>query len=487
MSIESAWRNLVALGVAITLVGVGGLTATEASQDSFRPLVSGGRPGVDINAVEADGTTALHWASFRNDAESVGRLIQAGADVNVANDLGVTALWAASLNGSEEVVENLLAAGADPNKTLRHGETPLMAASRSGNPVVVEALLTHGADPNATGPRDQTALMWAAAQRHSDVVAVLLEHEADVHARSTVRRLFMAQPPAPHPQHRGWFEHGGNTALMFAAREGAFASAQHLVAAGADVNDRSAWGLSALTVAAYSNFAALVVQLSGGGALHIGGSEAYGPGKFAEVVEFLLERGADPNLGAGQFTALHAAVMRRDEKTVDLLLEHGANPNLSLASWTPLQRGSNTDFYFHRAWVGATPVWLAARFATPYIVRPLVEQGADPDYLHRGEHYAGGPGGELSNLQLEVASPLMAAVGMSRTGRSWVFQQVDSEEYEAEVLEKVKLLAEFSVNLNSVNHEGRTALDGARAVGYDSVVDFLIDAGAEEGNGFEPG
>ena len=502
MSIESAWRGLVALGAVITLVGAGGCVARQADRDALRPVGGADLNGADVNAPEGDGTTALMWASHRNDLESVERLIRAGADVNAANDLGATALWAASQNGSAEVVEMLLAAGADPNKALRHGETPLMVASRSGNPAVVEMLLAHGADLNATGPRDQTALMWAAGQRHSDVVAVLIEGGADVHARSAVWRLLMAQPPHPHPQHRGWFEHGGNTALMFAARVGDVASAQHLVAAGADVNDRSAWGVSVLTMAAYSNFGTLIVQLRGGEApLYIGGHEVYRPGEFVEFVELLLENGADPDLGAGRFTALHAAIMRRDEKTVDLLLEHGANPNLSLAAWTPQERGSR-DFSFHRAWVGASPVWLAARFGTPYILRRLVEHGGDPGYMHRGEHYAGGLGGEFSDLRAEVASPLMAAVGMSRTGDAWVLQRPDSDEHEAEVLEKVKLLVESGVDVNAVNHQGLTALDGAKDVRigpsrgsyrrpdveteYVSVVEFLSEAGAEEGTGLPP-
>ena len=42
---------------------------------------------VDVNAVEADGTTALHWAVRQNDLELVDRLLRAGADVNAAQPL----------------------------------------------------------------------------------------------------------------------------------------------------------------------------------------------------------------------------------------------------------------------------------------------------------------------------------------------------------------------------------------------------------------
>ena len=65
-----------------------------------------------------DGTTALHWASYRDDGESADLLIRAGAKVNAANDLGATPLWTASVNGSPAMVRRLLAAGADPNAKL---------------------------------------------------------------------------------------------------------------------------------------------------------------------------------------------------------------------------------------------------------------------------------------------------------------------------------------------------------------------------------
>ena len=64
--------------------------------------------GANVNAAEADGTTALHWASYRDDVESADLLIRAGAKVNAANDLGATPLWTASLNGSAAMVRRLL-------------------------------------------------------------------------------------------------------------------------------------------------------------------------------------------------------------------------------------------------------------------------------------------------------------------------------------------------------------------------------------------
>src|SRR5438876_3736910 len=72
---------------------------------------------VNVNAPEADGTTALHWAVRQDDPALVDQLLRAGADVKVANRYGITALYLACVNGSAAVIELLLKAGADPNLT----------------------------------------------------------------------------------------------------------------------------------------------------------------------------------------------------------------------------------------------------------------------------------------------------------------------------------------------------------------------------------
>ena len=96
--------------------------------------------------------------------------------------------------------------------------------------------------------------MWAVAQKHPDVVKVLLAHGADVHARSDVWSEVMAVPPHGYLEYNRAIPHGGDTALMFAARVGDLASAKLLVAAGANVNDADAWGVSATALAAHSGY-----------------------------------------------------------------------------------------------------------------------------------------------------------------------------------------------------------------------------------------
>src|SRR5262249_34539111 len=157
--------------------------------------------------------------------------------------------------------------------------------------------LAKGADVNARATRNQTALMWAVAQKHPEVTKVLLAHHADVHARSDAWNYVMGTSPHGYLEYNRAIPHGDDTPLLFAGRVGDLESAKLLVAAGADVNETDAWGVSTTVLAAHAG--------------------------FTDVVSFLLDKGADPNSAKAGFGALHEAIMRRDEKMVAALLDHG--------------------------------------------------------------------------------------------------------------------------------------------------------------------
>jgi ankyrin repeat protein len=444
-------RRLIPL-LAVLQIGAAGAArppvvdaSRNADREAVRALL---QKKVDVNAAEGDGTTALLWASYKDDVDIADLLIRAGANVNTANDLGATPLWTASQNGSAAMVRRLLEAGANPNAALLSGEPPLMVASRSGNPEVVEQLLAGGANVNARATRGQTALMWAVAEKHPTVVKVLLAHGADLNARSDVWSQVMAVPPHGLPEYNREIPHGGETAFMFAARVGDLSSAKLLLAAGARVNDADAWGVSALVLAAHSG--------------------------YRELAEYLLENGADPNAAAAGFSALHIAVMRRDETMAAVLLARGADANARLGTWTPTRRSSK-DWNFAPELVGATPFWLAARFAQPDVMRLLVKYGADPLFVHRVDYTADGL---LTERRTLVTTALMAATGMGG-GTAWV--QPSRAEREAPMLEAVKLAVELGVDVNAANTDGRTALDAAQALKYPTVITFLVQHGARPG------
>ncbi len=440
------------LALTIFLLATGPLPLIDAVKNVDREAVrSLLKQGANVNATQADGATALHWASYRDDLESADLLIRNGANVNARNDLGATPLWAACQNGSESMVGRLLTAGANPNAALLLGETPVMVAARSGSPAVVELLAAQGANVNARAARGQTALMWAVAQKHPEVVKVLIANGADIHARSDSRTEVMAVPPHGYLEYNRAIPHGSDTALIFAARVDDLASAKLLVAAGANVNDEDAWGVSAVVLAAHSG--------------------------FTDVVEFLLEKGANANSDRAGFTELHEAVMRRDENLVKVLLDHGADANLPVRSWTPTRRSSR-DFNFPPELIGATPFWLAARFTEPEVMRLLVKHGAVPLFVLRSERMVEGRGVAWEQRK-EATTAVMAAAGMGGGGSPWT--EIERSQREKLALEAVKIAVELGVDVNAKSVNGSTALDSARRLKWDSVAAFLVEKGAKSG------
>ena len=439
---------LVAPGMLMAQEGPGGglLEAARAADwPSVRSLLEA---GADPNAAAPDGATALHWAAYHDDGEAARILLDAGADPNAANDLDATPLWNASLNGSAAMVGMLLEAGADPNAALLGGESVLMTGARTGAPEVVRMLLEAGADPNAAGARGQTALMWAAAQKHPEAVRLLIGHGADVHARSESWSQLMAIPPHADPANQQMVPHGANTALLFAARVGDLESARLLVEAASDLDATDAWGVTPTVYAAHAG--------------------------FRELTVFLLESGADPNIANAGFSALHLAILRRDAELVRTLLDHGADPNARIENWTPTRRASR-DWYIHPALVGAAPLWLAARFSEPDIMRLLADAGADPHFVHRADYIAGA-GSFGAARTVEGTTTLMAAVGMGGPSRMRAFvPMADPLELEARALEAVRIAVELGVDVRAVDLEGRTATERA---GFPSIRSFLETAAA---------
>jgi len=191
---------------------------------------------------------------------------------------------------------------------------------------------------------------------------------------------------------------------------------------------------------------------------------------YGEIARYLLDKGADPNNDKPGFTALHCAIMRRDESTVAALLAHGADPNAPVKVWTPTRRSSD-DYHFMPALVDATPYWLAARFTQPGVMRLLAKHGADTKVIHESNYVQG----EGYQRRKERTSAVMGALGMGG-GTAWV--PIDRAQRDALILETVKVAVELGADVNVATIDGRTALDSARAQKYNAVAAFLVEQGA---------
>jgi ankyrin repeat protein len=141
------------------------------SLDEVRRVLRTADDDFDIDAFDADGMTALAYAT---DVEIVQYLLDQGADVHLKSYLKHAP--------SAEIVECLVRAGACVDRTNYRGATALMFST--GNLGKVRALLRAGANVNARDVNGTTALMRAVSCAYVDirVVRALLDAGADVHA-----------------------------------------------------------------------------------------------------------------------------------------------------------------------------------------------------------------------------------------------------------------------------------------------------------------
>jgi uncharacterized protein len=445
---------LIAVTSAAALLAAGKSPVADAAMQgnkaAVRTLI---QQKADVNAAQADGATALHWAVRENDLEMADMLLRAGAHAAAANEEGATPMFLAAQNGSAAMIERLIQAGADPNAPLSSaGDTALMMASRTGSFAAVKALLDHGAT-NVNAKESwggTTALMWAVSEHHPDVAKLLVERGADVNAKSDFvpsasgRGFEGTSPVAAKPdQAVEEFASGLLTPLMFAARENDTESARILIQAGANVNAEGGDGKDALALALFN-------------------------GSY-EVASLLIDSHADVNhADAQRFTPLFWAVDRRNMETapnfpwmvtedpmpvIKKLLEAGAKPNAVINS-TPrarMREGSPRIVF-------ATALMRAAFSGDIELVKLLIEHGADP---------------RISSSDRETT--LMAACG---TGFINGYHRLRPP---AERLAVVKLLVGLGEDVNAADSYGITPLMVAANLGDIEIVKYLIAQGADLG------
>lgn len=125
----------------------------EAVRSGDRSAVRGLlQSGVSVNARDARGSTALHYAVSKVSARpgTTGaygltvELLKYGADPSLRDARGMTALARAIPMGSEALFEKLLEAGGDPNEMLPIGMSLLAMAELVGNEGAAEAIRDAG-------------------------------------------------------------------------------------------------------------------------------------------------------------------------------------------------------------------------------------------------------------------------------------------------------------------------------------------------------
>jgi ankyrin repeat protein len=425
------------------------------------------RAGADVNAAQGDGTTPLHWAVYRVDADLVTALLQRGAAANATNKYGSTPLAEAVKLADTNLVEMLLDAGADVEAPNQDGQTALLLAARAGALEVAQLLVEHGADVNAAEAwRDQTALMWAVDGNYPELTQFLIDQGANVNARAAANDWNTQITSEPRAQYRPT---GGLTPLLYAARSGCTRCVRALLEAGADINQPNPDGVTPLMVA-IDNF------------------------RF-DSARLLLDQGANPHTWdwwgrtplyvAVDMNTYNARAPRQAASAetvgldiIRLLLEAGVNPNPQLNMHRPGRGGNSSRFVDDLLTTGATPLLRAAIGHDTAAVRLLLEHGALVD---------------LPNVM--GVTPLMGAAGMGVSPRDRRLN-VDGD-VQTRAIATLELLLAAGADVNArvtdiesrtariarissmTERQGQTALFGAVKFGWARVVELLLAHGAD--------
>jgi ankyrin repeat protein len=132
--------------------------------------------GVDVNAKDDQGSTALMQATSGNRIELLQMLLAAGAKVDAKNSEGWTALVYAACSPKSEALKVLIAAGAKTEVKDVEGKTPLMWAAFSGSIESVKELLSAKVNVNDVDKDGKSALGYAreAKEQSAEIVALLI-------------------------------------------------------------------------------------------------------------------------------------------------------------------------------------------------------------------------------------------------------------------------------------------------------------------------
>jgi len=434
------------------------------------------------------GQTPLFCAAKEGRTEIVNYLLEHRANPCVQNHYGVSALWIPAQKGMFDVVELLLNAGAEtevaPYGNLADelnitGWTPLYAAMKSRKFDVVKLLLSREADPNARTKLGSTPFLLASEICDLDIIEACVNAGADLDFA----------PSGPDADN---LNITGQTALFMATLKDRIDVVKFLIDKGAQVNVQNRYGVSPLLLCAESgNFELVQALVQAGADVNItpkgelaeenflaGQTPLFGAAKkgHVEICEYLIDHGADVNTttmtGA---TPLYTATEEGHFEVVDLLIRKGADVNrspqgqiardLHIENQTPLliacmrnheviirhliESGANVNVTSER---GSSPFLAICQHNNVNLARLLIDHGARYDV-------------EAKNLYDGQINGLIVAA-------------------ESGSFDILKLLVENSLDVNykiegKGETAGRTPLFCACAKGFQDIVEYLIDQGAD--------
>ena len=159
-------------------------------RDIFGPLFGGAyfgltpivkkvlKVGCDINAMDSDAKTPLHWACERGHLDVAALLIHNGANISGQCFDGRTGMHLAVQNNHVPLVKHLLALGVNPNAAAFDGRTSLHLAVEANNTEIAQILLDAGADATERATSGFNAFQLASQLTTQSALRILMNDAA---------------------------------------------------------------------------------------------------------------------------------------------------------------------------------------------------------------------------------------------------------------------------------------------------------------------
>ncbi|KAF4825043.1 Vegetative incompatibility protein HET-E-1 [Colletotrichum siamense] len=306
-----------------------GLLSLAIAADNIPVLESLISKGFAVNRSDSCGQYPLATAALLGNHAALLMLLEKEISISFQTRDGQTLLDVAVKANHHAVVRTLLEKGADvrggfqnqsKSRLTAQNEPPLAMAARLGSAGIVECLLDYGANvnekglpclPNSVGFRaDCPVLAIAAFMGHYDVVDRLLSRKADINATDGSCR----------------------TPLLLAARKGHDQIVQLLLQQGADteLSESKDGGTPLAFAVTCGHRQAVALLLEKGANLEAKDFEGKTPifhaihARRGEILQLLLNCGADANAAQSEETPLLYAIRHTDVEAVDLLVKYGA-------------------------------------------------------------------------------------------------------------------------------------------------------------------
>ena len=342
----------------------------------------------------------------------------------------------------------------------------LCDVAERGDRATIECLLEAAVTVNLRNEEKKTPLHLAAAANNIETAQVLLQNNADINA-GFLDDFYNKQTPlleaiyARHPKMvQMLLEYGAqpdSDLLMKAAEFGTSEIVQLLLERGADVNSKNA--LHKAVIAGNTDTATLLLDHGASVNITARDSEnalhkAAGSGKV-EMVQILIEHGANINaVSCDDVTAWHKAAASGHLDIVQLLIQHGASINVKSKN-------------------GVTPLHKSVRSGNEELVKMLIKEGAD-----------------INSADFRGAVPILIAVSEKQNNIARLLLSFGASVNTADVNgnsvlhqaimsgSKELVLQILKESLNTVDSQGRSHLQLAVSLGDLDIAQLLVEWGA---------